>query len=228
MSDLEIFIFAGIALFFAYKIWTVLGKTNGDEKARANGKIIDANAYAEKLRTAAQTNKDDSKTVILNPAQKDDVQEEIPANLKTSVDDAKKIDPSFTLKKFKDGAVQAFELVIESFSKKKRDALQFLLSDDVYANFNNEIEKRDAQGLDASTTVVALDNAEILEVEVKDNICHIVVKFVSEQIHFIKNKAGEIIEGSKSQIDRVTDIWTFERNLTSKKPNWTVVGIQSA
>ena len=53
------------------------------------------------------------------------------------------------------------------------------------------------------------------------------VRFVSEQINFIKDKADEIIEGSKSQIESVTDIWTFERDLKSTKPNWVVVGTQS-
>lgn len=223
MSDYEIIFFAVVAIFFAYKFWTVLGKTNGNEKARAS----ETTAYAEKLRNAVAA-KEDTKTIILNPADKIEKEEEVPANLRENVNAAKKIDPSFTLKKFTDGAHQAFELVVTAFAQKKRDVLQFLLSEDIYKNFDNAIIERDAQGLEASTSVVAVDSAEVLDVELKDNICHVVVKFVSEQIHFIKNKAGEIIEGSKSQIDRVTDIWTFERNLASKKPNWTVVGIQSA
>ena len=224
MSDFEVMFFAAIAVFFAFKLWQVFGKTNGDEKARA----MDAAAYAEKLKTAAQAGKDDNKAVLLKPADVIKVEEEVPLALKASVDEAVKIDPTFSLKKFKDGAMQAFEMVVRGFAEKKRDALKFLLSGDVYQDFNTIMEQRENDGLEAGTTVVSIDDAEILNIELKENICHIVVKFVSEQIHFLKNKAGEIIEGSKNQIDKVTDIWTFERNLSSKKPNWTVVGVQSA
>lgn len=224
MSDYEIFFFAAVAVFFAYKLWSAFGKTNGDEKERA----LDATNYAEKLRAAAQNPKDDAAAVLLQPVDKLEKEEEVPYNLRDGVTNARQIDPTFSLKKFTEGALSAFEMVVNSFAQKKRDVLQFLLSDEIYRNFDAEIAKREIAGNVAGTTVVSIDSTEILDVELRENICHVVVKFVSEQIHFIKNKAGEIIEGSKTQIDRVTDIWTFERNLTSKKPNWTVVGIQNA
>ncbi len=223
MSDYEVLFFAAVAVFFAYKLWAAFGKTNGDEKARADA----ANLYAKTIATPANP-KVEAGAIVPKLAEKVEKEEDVPLNLLDGVNSAKKIDQAFTLKKFNEGAHSAFELVVAAFAQKKRDVLQFLLSDEIYRNFDSEIAKRESAGNEAGTTVVSIDSTEILDVEVKENICHIVVKFVSEQIHFIKNKAGEIIEGSKNQIDRVTDIWTFERNLTSKKPNWTVVGIQSA
>jgi predicted lipid-binding transport protein (Tim44 family) len=224
MSDFEVIFFAAVAVFFAYKLWSSFGKTNGDEKTRA----AESAAYAEKLRAATLGPKADSKTVLLNPADKPEKEEEIPENIRLDIDNAKKIDPAFTLKKFNEGAHQAFEMVVAAFAQKKHDVLKFLLSEEIYDNFTAEIAKREKDGIEASTSVVAIDSAEVLDVELKGNICQIVVNFVSEQIHFLKDKAGEIIEGSKNRIDRVTDIWTFERNLTSKKPNWVIVGIQNA
>jgi protein-export chaperone SecB len=52
MSESEIFIYAIVAAFFAYRLWSVLGKTNGDEKARASEHL----AFAEKIKTE-QANK---------------------------------------------------------------------------------------------------------------------------------------------------------------------------
>lgn len=223
MSDFEIIFFVGVAVFFAYKLYTAFGKTNGDEQARA----AETAAYAEKLRAAVKAKKGDQKTVLINPAVEIVKEEEIPELLQSDVDAAKKIDPAFSLKKFNDGAHQAFEMVVAAFAQKKRDVLQFLLSEEIYTSFNSEIQKREEAGQVASTSVIAIDSAEIIDIELKGNICQIVVKFVSEQIHFITDKAGEVIEGSKSHIDRITDTWTFERNLTSKKPNWTVIGIHN-
>src|ERR1700761_8547462 len=101
MSDYEILFFAGVAVFFAYKLWTAFGKTNGDEKARADA----ANAYAEKLRAAAAastTQKTEAEPLNLKPVEKVEV-EVVPAELSASVAKAKDIDPNFTLKKFNEG-----------------------------------------------------------------------------------------------------------------------------
>ncbi|PIR32345.1 MAG: calcium-binding protein, partial [Alphaproteobacteria bacterium CG11_big_fil_rev_8_21_14_0_20_44_7] len=84
------------------------------------------------------------------------------------------------------------------------------------------------QGVKLHTTIISMEEPEIMDIELRGNICQIMVKFVSEQINFIKNKAGEIIDGSKSHIEHVTDVWTFERNLKSKEPSWIIVGTQEA
>lgn len=224
MSEGEIIIYAAIAVFFAYRLWAVLGRTNGDEKSRA----AQAAEFAEKAK-AARESKKPQKAIILEAKPLEVKEEEnIPVHLKTDVAEVKRIDPTFTLSRFISGATGAFEMVIKAFSEGKKDALKFLLGADVFKGFEKEIDERAAKELTASHTVYSMQDPEVLDVEVNDNICQIVVKFVSEQFNYIKNKAGEIIEGSRTEPDHVTDIWTFERDLTSKKPNWVVVGIQSA
>ncbi len=224
MSDFEILFFTVVAVVIGYRLWSVLGRTNGDEAARA----AQITSWAEKNRNAKESQQGNKNTALELVKNEAEPEEEIPAILEDGVVAARKLDPSFRLKKFISGAAGAFEIVVEGFAQKKREALKFLLSKDIYQEFEAEIEKREKEELEASTSVISLHEPEVLDVEVRGNICQVVVKFISEQISFIKNKAGEIIEGSKSQIDHVTEIWTFERDLTSKKPNWTVVGIQAA
>ena len=48
-------------------------------------------------------------------------------------------------------------------------------------------------------------------------------EFQTEQTHVVRNKAGEIIEGSPKQIEQLVDLWTFERNLTQSNPNWFLI-----
>ena len=33
----------------------------------------------------------------------------------------------------------------------------------------------------------------------------------------------EVVDGDPDTIERVTDLWTFNRNIKSKNPNWTLV-----
>ena len=96
MSDYEILFFAGVAVFFAYKLWTTFGKTNGDEKARADA----ANAYAEKLRAAAAP-KAEVEPANLKLAEKVEKEEDVPVALRDGVSQAKIIDPTFTSGKVK-------------------------------------------------------------------------------------------------------------------------------
>lgn len=223
MSNSEIFIYALVALFFAYRLWSVFGRTNGNEKTRA----AETAEFAEKVR-AERAGKNSPKAVVLEAKPVEIKEEEVPAYLKNEVNEAKRIDPTFMLSKFVEGASGAFEMVIKAFSEGKKDALRFLLSQEVYHNFEEKINERNKSEEIASHTIYSMQDPEVLDVEVKGTICQIVVRFVSEQFNYIRNKAGEIIEGSKSELDHTTDVWTFERDLTSKKPNWVVVGIQSA
>ena len=222
MSNSEIFIYIIIAAFFAYRLWSVFGRTNGDEKARA----VEINEFAEKIKI--ERGKNSGKAVVLNVKPVEVKEEEVPLHLKDDVAKARLIDPTFLLSKFIQGASGAFEMVIKAFAEGKKDVLKFLLSDDVYKNFEAEINERTAQETIASHSIYSMQEPEVLDVELKDNICQVVVRFVSEQFNYIRSKTGEIIEGSKTQLDHVTDVWTFERDLSSKKPNWVVVGVQSA
>lgn len=220
MSDFELLFFAGIAVFIGYKLWSVLGQHNGNEAAKAS----ELTAMLEKeLAKKVAAGKPKSPALEI-----EEVEEElIPPHLAKDISALRKVDAEFSLAGFTKGAAGAFEMVIESFAKGKKDALAFLLSKDLYKNFEKQIKSREKDSLEASSSVISVEEPEILDIELNGSVCQVMVRFVSEQINFIKDKAGEIIEGSKTQIESVTDIWTFERDLRSGKPNWVVVGTQS-
>ena len=223
MSDAEILLYVVVIGIIAYRLWTVFGRTNGDEnKPRA----VEISEFAEKIKM--ERGKSTGKPIMLDAKPLEVKEEEVPTHLKSDVAAARKIDPAFLLSKFIEGAGSAFEMVIKAFSEGKKDALKFLLSPDVYNNFEKEIDERKRTETTAVHSIYSMQDPEVLDIEVKDNICQVVVRFVSEQFNYIRSKAGEITHGSKTELDHVTDVWTFERDLTSKKPNWVVVGIQSA
>jgi predicted lipid-binding transport protein (Tim44 family) len=49
------------------------------------------------------------------------------------------------------------------------------------------------------------------------------VRFVGEQTYIVRNKAGEIVEGSPREIKKTRDTWTFARAMGSDDPNWQLV-----
>lgn len=132
--------------------------------------------------------------------------------------------PGFNREKFLTGAERAFEIIISAFSKGDVETLEMLVSKSLLKKFQEIIEKRKAEGITSETDFIGFDDVEITNAKIsKSEVAKITVRFVSEQVNILKNKAGEVIEGDENFIQNITDSWTFERALTSTNPNWLLV-----
>ena len=99
-----------------------------------------------------------------------------------------------------------------------------LVSKTLIKKFQEIIEKRKAEGIVSETDFIGFENTEITDAKIsKNDIAKITVKFVSEQVNILKNSKDEVIEGDENFIQNITDVWTFERSLTSTNPNWLLV-----
>ena len=139
-----------------------------------------------------------------------------------------KSDPGFDPKQFLDGAKAAYEMIVVAFAEGNRPTLKRLLSRDVFEGFATAITEREERGEKVATSFVGISRTDIVDAEVKNKAARVTVKFVSQLITAIKNKAGEVIDGDPTQIRDVTDIWTFARDVGSKDPNWRLVATQAA
>lgn len=115
-------------------------------------------------------------------------------------------DPSFDTPKFLNGAREAYSQIVTAFAAGDRVALRPLLSPDVYAAFDVGITSRDQP----AATLIKLHDARIVGSVLHGRIAEITVAFTAE---FSGDAAS----------NTVTDVWTFERNLDSSDPNWTLV-----
>ncbi len=132
--------------------------------------------------------------------------------------------PDFSREKFLSGAKKAFEIIVTSFAKEDVDTLKFLVSKTLFKKFEAIIAQRKEDGISAETDFIGFDEAIITDAKIsKNDIVKISVKFVSEQVNILRNKAGEVIEGDENFIQSITDVWTFERPLNATTPNWTLV-----
>lgn len=129
--------------------------------------------------------------------------------------------PNFNKESFLTSAKKAFELIVTSFAKGDTQTLEMLVNSKLYKKFQEIINKRADEGITSETDFIGFDSAEITHAEIsKNNIAKITVKFISEQVNLLRNKEGEVIEGDEQYIQNITDVWTFERALTSTSPNW--------
>lgn len=136
-------------------------------------------------------------------------------------------DPGFTPRSFIEGANVAYEMIIDAFAKGDKADLKNLLSREVFDGFSRAIDTRAAEGHRVDSRFVGIDKATIQQATVAGRKASITVEFVSDLISATYDKAGEVIDGDPKEIRQVTDVWTFERDLGSRDPNWKLVATEA-
>ncbi len=138
------------------------------------------------------------------------------------------LDSSFDPKHFLSGARSAYEMIVLAFANGDRRALKDLLSTEVYDSFESAIKDREKQERKTETRFVSIDKAELVNAEARDRIVQLTMRFVSQMISVTRDKAGTIVDGNPDKVTDITDVWTFARDVTSRDPNWKLVGTGSA
>lgn len=133
-----------------------------------------------------------------------------------------RFDPAFDPEAFLAGASNAYEIIVTAFADGDRKALKDLLSRDVYDGFVTAINEREARGEQIDQQFVGIKKAEITAAEVSGGFASVTVRFVSELITAVRDRAGTVSGGDR--VNEVTDVWTFGRDVSSKRalqnPNW--------
>ena len=114
-------------------------------------------------------------------------------------------------------------MILEAFSRADTMTLKKLLGAELYGEFETTIEERKSHQETLETILVKIESVRLVEGHMQGNVARVTVEFQTEQTHVVRNKAGEIIEGSPKQIEQLVDLWTFERNLTQSNPNWFLI-----
>jgi predicted lipid-binding transport protein (Tim44 family) len=136
-------------------------------------------------------------------------------------------DPSFTPRSFVEGAKMAYEMVVESFAKGDKATLKNLLSREVFDGFSRAIDEREAQGRKVESRFVGIAKANIQSASLAGKKASITMEFVSELISATYDASGAVVDGDPKHIQEITDVWTFERDVTSRNPNWKLVATQA-
>jgi predicted lipid-binding transport protein (Tim44 family) len=212
-SLIQLLVLAGIAIFLILKLRSVLGTRDGFEKPP-----IPLEDVRPRVRRDFE--------VIEGGADRD-----ITDHVTEGSDAAKALaamkqaEPSFAVTPFLEGARGAYEMILMAFEKGELDRIRPFLSDDVEASFAEAIAAREREGLTIEASFVGMKELALQDATFNktSGFGEIAVRFVGEQTYVVRNKAGEIVEGSPREIKKSRDIWTFARKMGSDDPNWQLV-----
>lgn len=132
-------------------------------------------------------------------------------------------DPAFDVAHFLVGARQAYEMIVIAFAAGDHATLKNLLSPAVAESFEAAIATREAEGRTEKVEFLHAPRADLERLEVEDATARAVVRFLSEFRSRTKGPEGEAVDDR-----RTAELWTFERNLNSRDPNWTLVHVDAA
>ena len=74
-----------------------------------------------------------------------------------------------------------------------------------------------------SLRILGDEKTEIKDVRMLKNSVKIIVEFVTQQINILRGADGKVIAGDENFIQKITDVWTFERTLNAKDNKWVLV-----
>lgn len=201
MQVLELIIIAGLAAIVLYQLYSVLGRRVGRQPEDQPAAEVAAAARA--------------------PKQPLDAPEEGVAL--TGLAAVRAQDPSFEVNRFLQGAKAAYEMIVRAFASGDRETLRRLLSPQVFASFDAAIAAREAEGRTESVEFLHQPRADLDKAEVLGDLARMTVRFLAEFRSRTTGPEGEAVDDR-----RTAELWTFERRLKSKDPNWTLVHVDAA
>ena len=248
-TGFDLIIFAAIAIFLAWKLYSVLGRRTGNERSvdpfatppnqpGANGpKVLGKPGDATVRQGSAAERPGQPENVAAVPEKQQMARREqrqleamvgqAPETVRKGLDAIRSADPDFDPLSFLAGAKVAFEMILQAFAAGDANALKPLLAPDVLQNFSAAITARQRDKLSVKFTLVGIVGLELLDAELKGPDARIKLRFNSEQVNVTQDAEGRIVDGHPNEVASITDIWTFSRPVTSRDPNWVLIATES-
>jgi predicted lipid-binding transport protein (Tim44 family) len=216
MDILQILFFAGLAVFLAVRLYMALG--------RPTGRTHEDHVREERERAAAAPQgprpvEAEPDRPAISPAYSGPAGEGLSAIAQA--------DRSFDPDGFANGALQAYEMIVDAYAKGDKTTLEPLLTERVYAAYAKAIDDRAEAGQTLTTEIERIKSAKIVEASLNDNRARVKVAFSAEIASELRDRDGQAVDGDLSLLKTVDEVWSFERDVTSDNPNWRLAAVKA-
>ena len=218
----DIILYAVLTIIVGGLLYSVLGKDVGQDPSKKPNrdpqKGKDANDILESFLNNPNAEKNQSIRKPEKPAFSGPAME--------GLEQISAADTTFNLSQFLDGAKGAYGMILEAFATGDKDTLEALLTNDVKDRYFDAIDDLSAKGLTQTTDLARLIDAEVVSAEKKGKTGIIRVAYAAELATALTDKDGNVVEGDMDMLSRVREIWSYERALKDKNPNWRLSGVE--
>jgi len=201
----EVILYAAIATIICAMLYSVLGKSvgRGPEAAFDPKKFLDGDSNEQ--------------AAVIEPVEEyGDFPE---------IGKIRAFDPHFSLTTFLDQSQGAYSVILEAFAEGDKTLLKELLTPKVYDVYEAAITDREVKNLTQITDLARLVNAEVTAVECNKQTARISVNFKAELASALTDAEGEVVQGDPNVLSTSQEVWSFERDLKNKNPNWLLADV---
>ena len=212
-SLIQLLVLAGIALFLILRLRDVLGTREGYEKP-----VVTRNDDRRLGRDQLEVIEGGPDLDITDHVEAD-------SDAGKALAEMKRIEPSFGVSDFLGGAKGAYEMIVMGYERGDLADIQPFLSEDVYESFVDGVAAREDQGLTIEANFIGVRETTLVDATLDEDTkeTEMTIRFGAELTSAVRDKGGDIIEGSTTEIKRQKDTWVFARIMGSDDPNWLLV-----
>jgi len=211
--NIDIIIYAVIALVILARLWSVLGNRSEEDRERPNPFAAPVPPPSDGTGVA-RPKAGMELPLLLRPLRA------APASLAGGLEQVRAADPAFDEKKFLAEARDTFKTIVTDFAKGDMAQSEKLLAPPVLAHFRAAIEARRNAGQVMETRIDAVKDAETVAAKIDGSRALITVRFTSTQENVLRDGAGRVIGGEAGRLEEITDSWSFARDTGSPNSAW--------
>ncbi|AXI56602.1 preprotein translocase subunit Tim44 [Sulfitobacter sp. JL08] len=210
---IQLLVLAAIAVFLILRLKNVLGTREGFEEPPV-----------PKGGTETGARRDFE---VIEGGPDRDIIDHVPedSDAAAALAEMKRIEPSFGVSDFLQGARSAYEMILMGYERGDLSAIQPFLAEDVFEIFVDGVSAREDQGLTIEAEFVGVRELTLTDatLDPETNMAELTIRFVGELTSVVRDKGGDIVEGSPTKVKRQKDNWTFARVMGTDDPNWRLV-----
>ena len=213
-SLIQLLVLAGIAVFLIVKLRNVLGTREGFEKP-----TLPPDDARPRMTTR------DFEVIEGGPDR--DITDHVPdgSPAAKALAAMKMAEPGFSVNTFLQGARGAYEMIVMAYERGDLAPIKPFLGPEVYDSFAGAVQAREAEGLSVEANFAGLREMTMSDATFDRDTREgeVTVRFLGELTSVIRNRNGEVVEGSPTTPKKQRDVWTFARKMGADDPNWLLV-----
>lgn len=213
-SLIQLLVLAGIAVFLILRLKNVLGTREGFEKPPV------ADQPPAEKRSGMPFE-------VIEGGPDLDITDHVPEDSAAgkALAEMKRIEPSFGVSDFLGGARGAYEMIVMGYERGDLADIQPFLSEEIYESFVDGVAAREDQGLTIEANFIGVRETELVNATLDPDTkeAEMTIRLVGELTSVVRDKGGDIVEGSPTEVKRQKDTWVFARIMGSDDPNWLLV-----
>ncbi len=210
---IQLLVLAGIAVFLILRLKNVLGTREGFEKPP----VMDQQT---KRRAGPALE-------VIEGGPDLDITDHVAegSDQAKALAEMKRIEPSFGVSEFLSGAKGAYEMIVMGYERGDLAEIQPFLSEDIYESFVDGVAAREDKGLTIEANFIGVRETTLVDAtfDSATKEAEMTIRFGAELTSAVRDKGGDIVEGSTTEIKRQKDTWVFARIMGSDDPNWLLV-----